>query len=262
MARTLFLDANIFLDFYRFSRDDINEMSKLITLVDQGEITIITNKQLNNEIARNREKIIAKSLGDFKGQKFSIKAPHFCQDSEHLIELNAQLSKANTSHQNLLTELQEKISTKTLNTDQLIASLLEKSTSLEIQEQLVHAAQSRVSRQHPPGKQGSIGDAIHWESLLQHADITRINIVTGDADFASDLNTDKIRDVLEAEWKETKGILSSVSLFKSISSFFKKHYPNIDLSDEIVKKSLIDQLEGSESFSATHTVVTTLNMFT
>ena len=209
-----------------------------------------------------KEKIIAKSLGDFKGQKFSIKAPHFCQESDYLTELNSQLAQANTSHQNLLTELQEKISTKTLNADQLIASLLEKSINLEIPEPLVRAAQSRVSRQHPPGKQGSIGDAIHWETLLQHADTTSLKIVTGDADFASDLNTYKIRDVLEAEWIETKGLFSSISLFKSISSFFKKHYPDISLSDEIEKKSLIDQLEGSENFSTTHTVVAALNMFT
>lgn len=54
MAKTLFLDANIFLDFYRFSKDDIDEMSKLITLVDQGEIIILANKQLSDEIAGNK----------------------------------------------------------------------------------------------------------------------------------------------------------------------------------------------------------------
>lgn len=38
----LFIDANIFLDFYHLSGGDIEELKKLVALVENGDIVLFT----------------------------------------------------------------------------------------------------------------------------------------------------------------------------------------------------------------------------
>ena len=55
MNNRLFLDANVFLSFFEFGKDDLNEMSKAVNLVSDGDIVLFTNSHLLREVRRNRE---------------------------------------------------------------------------------------------------------------------------------------------------------------------------------------------------------------
>jgi len=56
--RRLLIDANIYLEFYRFSRDDLEELRKLAQLVLSDEIVLYVSEQLRDEFRRNRERVL------------------------------------------------------------------------------------------------------------------------------------------------------------------------------------------------------------
>ena len=57
-------------------------------------------------------------------------------------------------------------------------------------------ATDRTEIGNPPGKKGSLGDAIIWESLLGHAPDEPLHFVSDDIDYKSKLNKLKMKDFL------------------------------------------------------------------
>lgn len=45
MGMNLFIDANIFLDFYHLSGGDIEELKKLVALIEEGDVKLYSCKQ-------------------------------------------------------------------------------------------------------------------------------------------------------------------------------------------------------------------------
>jgi hypothetical protein len=50
----LFIDANVFLSFYRFSSDDLEQLEKLTVLVKTGRIRLWLPEHVVDEFYRNR----------------------------------------------------------------------------------------------------------------------------------------------------------------------------------------------------------------
>ena len=50
----LFIDTNIFLSFFHWTSEDLEELKKLIVLMDNDEIRLFLPEQVRNEFARNR----------------------------------------------------------------------------------------------------------------------------------------------------------------------------------------------------------------
>ena len=55
----IFIDTNVYLKFYHYSNDELEELRKLIVLIEQGEILLYVPSQVFNEFTRNREVKIA-----------------------------------------------------------------------------------------------------------------------------------------------------------------------------------------------------------
>jgi hypothetical protein len=81
-----------------------------------------------------------------------------------------------------------------------------------------------------------------------------------DGDFASALNSDVIDRYLHSEWKSKKK-WGDVTLYRSLSSFFKSRFPAVELSVEYEKDELIQRLNGSPNFSETHKLIANLYQF-
>lgn len=56
MVSRVFLDANVYLSFYAYGKDDLEALEKLLYLVEHEEILLYTNSHLLDEVKRNREK--------------------------------------------------------------------------------------------------------------------------------------------------------------------------------------------------------------
>jgi predicted nucleic acid-binding protein len=52
--KTLFTDTNILLSFYHLSSDDLEELRKLIVLIDNKQIVLVLTDQVKDEFFRNR----------------------------------------------------------------------------------------------------------------------------------------------------------------------------------------------------------------
>lgn len=80
MAVKLFLDANVYLSFYLFGKDDLTEMEKVVALIGHEEITLYSNSLLRREIERNREGKIAEGFPAVKNLGFGQEFPKYCND--------------------------------------------------------------------------------------------------------------------------------------------------------------------------------------
>lgn len=258
MARNLFLDANVYLSFYLFGKDDLEEMAKVVKLIGDEEITLHTNSHLRSEIMRNRETKIAEGLSSLKSISFSREYPHFFGDFAELAEIRSKLKEVSKLHSTLVDKARLEIDSRTLRADKLIDGLLSLGTNNIISEADVHKAGFRCELGEPPGKRGSIGDAIHWQSLLEK-NLYYVDFVTLDGDFSSPLDPSVTHPYLNQEWKTAHG--GAVNLFRSLSDYFKVSFPSVVLSDEFEKDSLISRLQLSGSFSETHAIIAELASF-
>jgi len=64
----LFIDTNIFLDFYHLSGADIEELHKLTALLDEGDLKLFVPCQLCEEFKRNRDSKIKDAMNEFQSK--------------------------------------------------------------------------------------------------------------------------------------------------------------------------------------------------
>lgn len=258
MAVRLFLDANVFLSFYLFGKDDLTEMEKVVALVEHEELKLFVNDQLRSEIARNREAKIAEGYTPLKKLNFGQEFPNYCSDYQELELIKSALKEANFKKSQMIDKINENIKERTLRADILIRDLLACGQEIEIDENTILEAQRRTLLGNPPGKNGSIGDAIHWLTLLDGTNNGDLHLVTLDSDFSSKLNSNVIAEFLSDEWKGHKQF-GKVVLHRSLSAFFKSKFPAVNLSTEQKKDELVERLKGSSSFAETHAAIAELS---
>ncbi len=262
MVQHVFLDANILLDFYRYGSDDLSQVKKLLALMEGEEIVIYSNQLLRDEVNRGREAELSRSFEALRKFKFELKLPNYCSGLDEVTPLFESLRNANLDHQNLVQAVQAKLSNKTLAADEIITNLFEKTIDITITPALLERANQRQQFNNPPRKRkDSIGDSLHWESLLSLEPILRLNLISRDADFASEIDPTKLKDFLRSEWIEAHGKSACVDLYNSLIDFFKVKYPKIKLSEETEKNTLISQLAASPNFATTHSLVEELSKF-
>lgn len=257
----LFLDANVYLSFYHFGKDDIETMHKVVKLIKDGEIILLSNSHLRNEIERNRHGKINDGFKPFAATRYGREFPNYCNSYEKFEELTTQLKKVNKIHRELVVSIENDIKNRNLEADNLIESILEASTEIPIDDEIIQKAKRRVELGNPPGKSKSLGDAIHWECLLSAAPY-QIWFVSKDGDFASQLYPNEINPFLSKEWESAYKIpFAEITLFETLSSFLSSKFPEFELSVEAQKDELIENLSESASFAGTHEIVGNLLQF-
>ncbi|MCH2078367.1 MAG: PIN domain-containing protein [Rhodobacteraceae bacterium] len=259
--RTVFLDANIILEFFRFGEDDLGQIRKLVALVEDKELKILTNTHLQSEVRRNREKVLFETLRDFKKGRLDFRAPRALEGNPQVEEIQKALKKSNQSFRELANDFEKMAKGGTLPADYLVEELLSSGDCIEVTSDIIRKAKLRCDLGNPPGKSGSIGDAIHWEVILEEVRYS-IDVVSRDADFASKLDEHTFSPFLQKEWLSEKGENGrNVRLFRSISDFFEARFPDIKLSEHAQKNELIEQLADSPSFTSTHAAIAKLDQF-
>lgn len=253
----LFIDTNVLLSFYHLTSDDLEELRKLAVLLEQEKVALLLTDQVREEFLRNREGKIADSIKRLKDQKLNLQFPQICKDYPEYLLLRDIQKKYDEQHSALLGKLQSDIESKKLKADSTIESLFAAATALQREPALVSRARLRVDLGNPPGKNGSLGDAVNWELLLEKVPVGEdLYFVTEDRDFFSVLEETNFNEFLLHEWHSKKK--SSLHYYKRLSSFFKDKFPDIKLATELEKELLIKQLVGSLSFATTHAAIAKL----
>jgi hypothetical protein len=149
---------------------------------------------------------------------------------------------------------------KNLNADHVIGHIFERSAITQTSGEIYHTARMRMDIGDPPGKRGSIGDAINWLLLLEAVPNGQdLHIISEDGDFYSTLDETAINPFLEEEWREKKQ--SSVRVYRTLSEFMREHFDGVALSFDQEKRALIDALADSPNFAATHALIADLNKY-
>jgi predicted nucleic acid-binding protein len=244
--KTLFVDTNILLSFYHLTSEDLEELRKLIALIDTGKITLVLTEQIEDEFNRNRSAKIADAMKKLQEARFKIAFPAFAKDYPEYDELRTLLDKAGKKHAELVETITEDAIKADLKADALVVDLFQKAKMLLVSDKIYLAALKRVRRGNPPGKENSLGDAINWECLLAGIDDgTDVHLVSEDKDYRSQLSTE-FSEFLDSEWDQRKS--SKVFFYTKISDFFKTNFPNIKIASEVERDFLIEELQDSGSF--------------
>ncbi len=258
----LFIDANVFLSFYRFSSDDLQQLEKLTVLVKSGRIRLLLPGQVVDEFYRNREENIAEAVAGLKRHNFNVEFPRLAMEYKEYKELRELQLKYEKTHSALVKLISDDAAAARLKADSTVRSIFDAASQIQITQGLFAKASARSAVGNPPGKKGSIGDAINWEAVLESADKSEdLDFVSSDRDYVSPLNDAELNGFLVREWQlEEK---SKIFFYRTLSHYLKARFPDIQLTteSELERVLAIKDLIESSSFAQTHKAIQGLGMF-
>lgn len=256
----LFIDTNIFLSFYHLSSDDLEELRKLGVLLDKKKVTLLLPQQVIDEFRRNREVKIADALKRFRDDKLNDQFPQICKEYEEYGPMRDAITAYKQEKGKLLEKLTSEVVSESLKADRTIAELFGKAHQIQATPELVSRARLRMVVGNPPGKNGSHGDAINWQCLLEAAPEGQdLMFITDDGDYSSPLDESEFKPFLQREWSDRKK--SKVRFFRRLSAFFRCQFPHIRLASELEKELLIEQFAGSPNFATTRKLLKQLTTY-
>ena len=250
----VFLDTNVLLSFYHFASDDLDELQKLIAAIQSGSVVLVIPDQVRDEFSRNREAKIADALSRLREQRLNLQFPQICKDSQLYPHLRDAQRSFEKYHGLLVKEITDAAGRGDLKADALIDQLFAVGKYCQTDNVTLTSAQLRLTLGNPPGKNGSLGDAINWETLLRQVPSGQdLYFISDDKDFRSPVNDARMSQYLTEEWERKKR--STVHYYTRISAFLADYYPNIKLATEREIECLIADLANSGTFVATHAIV-------
>ncbi len=256
----LFIDTNVFLSFLHYSSDDLEELKKLEVVLRDGRLRLLLPEQVVLEFRRNREGKLADSLKKLRDVRVAPQFPQICKDYPEYEELRGHQRAFEETHKRLVDKIVADIETKSLKADSLIKSLFGAAQRLDTPAALTRA-RLRTDIGNPPGKKGSLGDAVSWEALLAAApEGEDLYFVSSDNDYCSNLDDERFSPFLAEEWEGTKK--SRIVYFKWLSLFFRAQFPEIKLAAEAEKDLAIRDVADSGTFAQTHGAISRLRQYT
>jgi predicted nucleic acid-binding protein len=257
---TLFIDTNVLLSFYHLTSEDIEELKKLVALVEKKRIDLIVPKQVENEFWRNRGAKIADAMKKLREAKFNASFPAFSKDYGEYAEIRDMLKKADKLHSTLISKIMDDARSTSLKADEIVTGLFEKATKPAFSQDHYLSAVMRTRLGNPPGKNETVGDAMNWEALLiSVADGTDLHLVSEDKDYRSQLSENVFNEFLRNEWETKKS--SQLYYYSKMSDFFKECFPDIKIASQVESDLAIGNLSNSGSFASTHSYIAELEKF-
>lgn len=228
----LFIDTNVFLSFYHFTSDDLEELKKLVALLRENQIQLLLTEQVKMEFRRNRENKIDDALKGLKEQRFDLKYPQLCKGYSEYRRLCQFQQRSKETHAKLMKRISHDASQRKLKADLTIHQLFKYANTIPTDDVLLHRAKMRCEIGNPPGKSGSLGDAVNWEALL--STVTNgetLHFITDDKDYCSPLDENSFDSFLLDEWRQAKN--SQLVFYRKLGVFLKEKFPKIKLASEI-----------------------------
>ncbi|MDD3067154.1 MAG: PIN domain-containing protein [Candidatus Gracilibacteria bacterium] len=242
----LFIDTNIFLDLYHFSKDDLNQLDNLLLIIDTDRVKLFLTDQLISEFKRNRESKIKISLKNLEEFKTYPPIPRICEEYAEAKEIREKGKNVEKLKNSLIKKIMGSMRKKEFKADKVIESIFSQDVIL-IDDKILEKAKRRILIGNPPGKNGSHGDAINWECLLDNVNYGQdLHLISVDRDYCSPIDDGKFSLFLEEEWVAKKS--SKIIYYRDLSSFFKANFPKIKITGEDIKDAKIKRFAKSASF--------------
>lgn len=250
----IFIDANIYLSFYEQTQDELVELAKLAVVLKNGKDKLWLPDQVKREFWKNREGSIASALSSFEKPSVLPAAPRLvCEDAEFK-ELKELAKATEKKKAEIIARVKHDVASEKTVADNEVRNLFALATEIDTTGEIFADAHERALRHSPPGKQDGVGDRLSWVALLKMLPAKAdLHIISMDGDFAGEGSSNEIKPYLQAEW--TKKNQGSIKLWKRTSQFLAAHFPEAVNAIEIERALMIERLEKSSNFAATHAVI-------
>jgi len=191
MSKLLFIDTNIYLDFYRI-RNEVKV--SFLEHIDAIKDDLIVTDQVEMEFKKNRQAAILDGMTELKSPS-RISVPGVLQNDKSATAIERDRKKINDRIKKLKSRL-DKVLENPVRYDkvyQVLQRVFSKNQDVDLYRkrknryQVLDLAKERFWLGYPPRKKNdtSMGDAINWEWLIYIAKEKRADIwiVSRDSDF-------------------------------------------------------------------------------
>lgn len=250
MKNLLFIDTNVYLDFYRV-RNDVS--MSLLNHLDSIRDSVVVTYQVGMEFKKHRQAAILETLQQFKAPS-SIPRPGILSEDKSYKGLQGDIRKSCDRIQKIKKRLQRVFENPVVHDPvyKVVQRILTKDDSLnftranKIKHQIRRRAFRRFLYGYPPRKKGdtSIGDSVNWEWICEVCRRERagIWIVSRDSDYGVTLDDKSyINDWLREEFRDRTSLQRPIFLTGKISEALKEFRVRVTpeeakAEDEFVKK--------------------------
>ena len=225
----LFLDSNVWLALYDSPHRDLEELEKLVRVVEKGRVTLFLPEQVFNEVRRNRDKKIANDIEELQAEILIEEVPPVFFNLPEYKSFAQTRRNYERARERLIARLVDDFEHGRLPADHLIDRLFAAGRRIAITAEILLHARDRYDLGNPPGKEASYGDAVNWECLLAEVPPGEdLHLVTRDRDFASRIDRSRLSPFLKEEWGEKKG--GQIFFYTRLSAFCRDHLPEVRLA--------------------------------
>jgi hypothetical protein len=253
----LFIDTNIFLDFYR-ATSSANSNLKLLDRLKQVKESLITSHQVEMEFRKNRQNLISEALGKLRFVGPS-EIPGLFVGTNELRELTDAVKIVEEKLNMLRNRLTGALSLPT--GDPVHKSAIEVfsfespfnlTPTNEAYSRILRHARRRFSLGYPPrkGKDDSMGDAVNWEWIIECARVGKRSVIIVSRDNDYGLTFDRVRHLnewLHQEFSERVGGKSKVELTDSLAAALKEAKVRVTKAEEKAEGELILETQRQEA---------------
>lgn len=249
----LLIDTNIYLDFYRSTKDSIQLLSELAKHFDK----IILTDQIVQEFERNREVVINVMKKSFESESnLQYISSAYLQNLPEFSELLKSLKDYNEKRKlvvgaiEIILETPEKDPVYSFFTD-MIREFTKKDAILNTTNEIIDKAHKRKLIGNPPTSSNfSIGDEINWETILANVKdniiiIGRDNTYTNNSSFLKrDFHSKTGRFILKQTNSITQALKEiGISTSKELEDIEKKMLVELNNYNDFWKHQTKDENE-------------------
>ncbi len=252
MKKLLFIDTNIWLDFYR-ARNETG--LALLAHAESVASDLIVTYQLEAEFKKNRQSVILESMQELKAPA-QVPRPGIFSDSRASAVLTKSIKDADKRVKSLKAKLTNVLSNPGAHDPVYKATQRvfhrESPLVLTRENTLRHIIRRRAFRRFlhgcPPRKKNdtSMGDAFNWEWMVhcateQNAELV---IVTRDSDYGITFeNKSYINDHLKQEFSERVSKKRKILLYSKLSEALKHFEVPVTPQEEAVEAEIVKSAE-------------------
>lgn len=250
----IFIDTNIWLDFYRVRNE--TALSMLNHIEDIIDHVIVTH-QLEMEFKKNRQTAILEGMNEIKSPQ-GISRPGIFSDAKAVQKIQKAIKSADDGVKTLKKRFPKVLTNPTTHDPvyQVAQRIFRKSDSLALAENssdgklIKRKALRRFLSGQPPRKKNdtSIGDAINWEWIIHCAREYRakIVIVSRDGDYGLTVGEKcYLNDYLKQDFSEQVSQKRNIYLYSKLSEALR-HF-KIRISKEEIEEESNLQVQQQQS---------------
>jgi predicted nucleic acid-binding protein len=250
LQKLLFVDTNIWLDFYR-ARNETG--LALLQHTESVANKIIVTYQLESEFKKNRQTAILEGMQELKAPA-QIPRPGIFSDAKASALLSKSIKEADKRVKSLKSKLTKILENPAAHDPVYKACqrIFHKADELVLtrEDKLRHTIRRKAFRRFlhgcPPRKKNdtSIGDAINWEWMIHCANASNAElvIVTRDSDYGAHFeNRAYINDHLKQEFGERVSKKRKLLLYSRLSEALKHFEVAVSKQEEELESELVSK---------------------